>query len=59
VCGFGTINPQKRVFPTALHCATVPVVERGACQRALGPYIRLRPGMMCAGGGDADACVVS
>jgi hypothetical protein len=29
------------------------------CQQAVGPYIRLQPGMMCAGGGDADACVVS
>ena len=59
VCGLGTVNTKKHVFPSALHCATVPVVQREVCQLALGPYIRLQPGMMCAGGGDADACVVS
>lgn len=59
VCGLGTLNPHKHVFPTTLHCATVPVVQNAVCQQALGPYISLQPGMMCAGGGDADACVVS
>jgi hypothetical protein len=59
VCGLGTLHPKKHVFPNTLHCATVPLVQRNWCEKALGPYVSLQPGIVCAGGGDSDACVVS
>jgi hypothetical protein len=59
VCGLGTLNPKKHLFPNTLHCATVPLVEKERCEGALGPYVSLQPGTACAGGGDANACVVS
>ncbi|XP_023717956.1 trypsin-3 isoform X2 [Cryptotermes secundus] len=57
VCGLGTLNPKSHVFPDTLHCATVPVVRRKACEQSLKPYITLEPGTLCAGGGNSDACV--
>ncbi|XP_069697455.1 tryptase-2-like [Periplaneta americana] len=57
VCGLGTLQPKELVLPRALHCATVPVVPRDACREALGSYFEMQPDTLCAGGGDADACV--
>jgi hypothetical protein len=59
VCGLGTLSPKSHVFPNTLHCATVPIVQRKVCEQTLRPYITLQPGSLCAGGGKADACVVS
>ncbi|XP_021934417.1 trypsin-3-like isoform X2 [Zootermopsis nevadensis] len=56
VCGLGTLNPKKHVFPNTLHCATVPIVEGRRCAQALGPDVSLQRDIVCAGGGDADAC---
>lgn len=59
VCGLGTLNPKKHVFPNTVHCATVPIVEGRRCAQALGPDVSLQRDIVCAGGGDTDACAVS
>lgn len=58
VSGWGYEKVNAFIVPNQLKAANVTVLSDRKCRKLFGPKYPINSKMLCAGGGDTDACQV-